>query len=89
MPGLGKNSVQINVTAPKRFADVIDGRRAGLRWTRSQFGLAIFEWWEAQGCPALSAADQAMILAAAIPKGSKTLYPLPRETFNPIVNERP
>jgi hypothetical protein len=38
----------------------VTNRAAALSLTRSRYAALVFEWWEAQGFPAVSPADQAM-----------------------------
>lgn len=68
---VGKNSTQFNVTIPKsdqRIMDEIQKRAAALRWSKSAYALEVWRWWYSQGCPAVSAQDQAMILAEQMAK---------------------
>jgi hypothetical protein len=64
-PAKGKGAIGIS-NAPQTIIDVIDARRDGLRWSRSQFALAILEKWYEDGCPAVTPADAAMIDARAL-----------------------
>lgn len=86
MAGIGKNSTQVSVTLPKRFERIFDERRDGLRWKRAQYAAAVIEWWEAQGCPPVSAADQANMLAKRVSKSLPPRYPHASAT-NPQLNE--
>jgi hypothetical protein len=38
----------------------VTNRAAALSLTKSRYAAMVFEWWEAQGFPAVSPADQAM-----------------------------
>ncbi len=74
-----KDSTLIGVTVPKTdkalLAEMEKRAQAlGSRWSVSGYGLEIWRWWHAQGCPAVSAQDQAMIIAgqmAATKKAGK------------------
>lgn len=67
------NSTQISVTLSAKdrpvFNEIVKrAKQLGPRYTHSSFAGDILRWWHAQGCPAVSAQDQAMILAAQMAK---------------------
>lgn len=63
-----KDSLQVNVTVSKADRAIADKMREraeslGPRWSLAGYGLEIWRWWHLQGCPAVNAQDQAMILS--------------------------
>lgn len=62
----GKGSAQVTVVIPAGDVEIyrqIAARADSLGWTRSQYSLAVLEWWRGQNYPAVSAQDQAMIVS--------------------------
>jgi len=67
---LGQGTAQVNAVVSTALQSIIDDRADALSMTRSKFAGLIFAWWEAQGCPAVSPADEAVLILKR-GKGSK------------------
>jgi len=61
-PGKGKGALAV-ANAPLALIDIIEERRKPLGWTKSQFTLAILQYWQAQGCPAVAPIDKMAMTA--------------------------
>jgi hypothetical protein len=55
------NAVASGVTT-QALLNVINERSKSLSMTRSKYVGLIFAWWEAQGCPPVSPADEAVLI---------------------------
>lgn len=64
------NAVASGVTS-QSLLGVIDDRAKSLSMTRSRYVGLIFAWWEAQGCPAVSPADEAVLILKRGKSGKK------------------
>ena len=62
-PGKGKGQLSI-ANAPLELIATIEARRAALGWTKSQFTLAVLQYWQAQGCPPVAPIDRMAMTAA-------------------------
>jgi len=62
-PGKGKATLSVS-NAPLELVSVIEQRRAPLGWTKSQFTLAVLQYWQAQGCPPVAPIDRMAMTAA-------------------------
>jgi hypothetical protein len=58
---IGKGRIYVGVSTPKSLADVFAQRAEALGWSRAQFALAVWEKWQAEGCPPVSPADDALL----------------------------
>lgn len=68
---LGKGTAQVNAVVETALQTIIDERAATLSMTRSKFAGLVFAWWEAQGCPAVSPADEAVQILKRGKSGKK------------------
>lgn len=59
---MGKSSISgpVNVQVPNSIIAEFDRRADALSIRRGSYAVLVFEWWEAQGFPAVTKADQAM-----------------------------
>jgi hypothetical protein len=62
---------QVNAVVPRPIVEIIDERAKSLSISRSRFAALVFEWWEAQGCPPVTPADEALQILRRGKSGSK------------------
>lgn len=62
---------QVNAVVPLDLVNIIDERADALTMTRGKFAALIFAWWEAQGCPAVTTADEAVLILKRGRSGKK------------------
>lgn len=60
MGKVGKGKTLLSVSAPAELIAEIDRRAAALRLSRASYTLAVMEKWQAEGCPPVTKADEAM-----------------------------
>lgn len=60
MGNVGKNSAHISAIIPKPVAALLDERAKTLSLSRSRYASLVLDWWESQGCPAVTPADEAV-----------------------------
>ena len=75
MGELGRGKIQIGVVVDAPLAELIRLRAEASDKSRSRFGLLIFKYWVAMGCPPVSKADR---LVQNAMKDNESFFPSPR-----------
>lgn len=73
MAGYGKDSKPLFTQTTAAKSDYIDARRSRMRWSRSEMGIEIINFWFAMGAPALAETEV----------GGKLLH-IPKEAEEPV-----
>jgi streptomycin 6-kinase len=68
---VGKSSAHVSAIVPKQLGAILTERAVALSLSRSRFTALVLEWWEAQGCPAVTPADDAMMILRRGKNGGK------------------
>ena len=71
MGSIAQSNRQINAGVPHEILKIVDERADALSLTRGKYAALVFAWWEAQGCPPVTHADEAVQILKRGKSGAK------------------